>query len=70
MGPDEVLNFLKAIDAELAGHAREGEGLDLYLIGRSALILRYGVTLATKGVLLPSRSCPGMIQGVNVGRFG
>jgi hypothetical protein len=50
MGPDEVSNFLKAIDAELAGYAREGEGLDVYLIGRSALILRYGVTLATRDV--------------------
>jgi len=50
MGRDEILNFLKAIDAELAGHAEESERLDLYLIGRSALILRYGVTLATKDV--------------------
>jgi Nucleotidyltransferase of unknown function (DUF6036) len=50
MGRDEILGFLEAIDAELVGHAQEGERLDLYLIGRSALILRYGLDLATKDV--------------------
>jgi Nucleotidyltransferase of unknown function (DUF6036) len=50
MGRDEILAFLEAIDAELVGHAREGERLDLYLIGRSALILRYGLNIGTKDV--------------------
>jgi hypothetical protein len=49
-GRDEILGFLEAIDAELVKHAKEGERLDLYLIGRSALILRYGLNLATKDV--------------------
>jgi Nucleotidyltransferase of unknown function (DUF6036) len=47
---DEILQFLQAIDAELALHVAEGERLDLYLIGRSALILRYGLDLATRDV--------------------
>src|SRR4051812_30888059 len=50
MGRDEILGFLEAIDAELVKHAKEGERLDLYLIGRAVLILRYGLTLATKDV--------------------
>jgi hypothetical protein len=50
MGRDEILGFLEAIDAELALHAGEGETIDLYLIGRSALIVRYGLDLATKDV--------------------
>lgn len=50
MGRDEILGFLEAIDAELVGHAKEGERLDLYLIGRSALILRYGLNIGTKDV--------------------
>lgn len=47
---DEILDFLQAIDAELLKHAKEQETLDLYLIGRSALILRYGLNLATRDV--------------------
>ena len=50
MGRDEILAFLEAIDVELVEHAGEGERLDLYLIGRSALIFRYGLNLATKDV--------------------
>ncbi len=44
---DEIMEFLKAIDLELTRHAAEGEMLDFYLIGRSALILRFGLDLAT-----------------------
>ncbi len=50
MGRDEILAFLEAIDAELVTHAGEGERLDFYLIGRSALILRYGLNIGTKDV--------------------
>lgn len=50
MGRDEILRFLEAIDAELVDHAKEGERLDLYLIGRSALIFRYGLNIGTKDV--------------------
>src|SRR5262249_36433218 len=49
-GRDEILRFLEAIDGELVEHAREGETIDFYLIGRSALIVRYEVQLATKDV--------------------
>jgi len=46
----EILSFLSAIDDELARHAAEGETLDLYLLGRSALVLGHGVRLMTKDV--------------------
>ncbi len=47
---DEIVQFLQAIDAELALHITHGERLDLYLIGRSAPILRYGLDLATRDI--------------------
>jgi hypothetical protein len=50
MTSDEILDFLKAVDSELVQHAKEGERLDLYLIGRSSLIVRFGLNLATKDV--------------------
>lgn len=50
MNSEEILDFLRAVDAELARHANKGEGLDFYLLGRSALILGYGVPLMTKDV--------------------
>jgi hypothetical protein len=39
------------VDAELTKHARAGERLDLHLLGRSALILHYGLanTMARPG---------------------
>jgi hypothetical protein len=50
MGDEEILMFLRAIDDELANVAAEGESLDLYLLGRSALVLGFGVRLMTKDV--------------------
>jgi hypothetical protein len=50
MKRDEILDFLKAIDEELVKHAKAGETVDLHLIGRSALIVRYGLSLATTDV--------------------
>jgi hypothetical protein len=50
MRRDEILGFLEAIDAELLRHAGEGETVDLYLIGRSALIVRFDLNLATRDV--------------------
>jgi hypothetical protein len=55
MGKSEIERFLHAIDDELERFARPGERLDLYLLGRSALILRYGLALATKDVDLVTR---------------
>jgi Nucleotidyltransferase of unknown function (DUF6036) len=50
MRRDEILAFLQAIDAELVSHAPRGETVDLYLIGRSALIVRFDLNLATRDV--------------------
>lgn len=49
MEKNEIVRFLEAIDAELVPFAGPGERLDLHLLGRAALILRYGLGLATKG---------------------
>jgi hypothetical protein len=48
MARNGILEFLEALDAELAKHAQERQWLDLYLLGRASLIVRYGLTLATK----------------------
>src|SRR3989337_1860095 len=50
MTNETILNFLRAVDAELDRIVTDGRRLDFYLIGRSALILRYGLNLATKDV--------------------
>lgn len=50
MGRDEIIRFLEAVDAELVDRVEEGERLDLYLIGRAAVILRYGLNVGTKDV--------------------
>jgi hypothetical protein len=50
MVDEQILSFLRAIDDELARHAAEGETLDLPLLGRSALVLGFGVRLMTKDV--------------------
>jgi hypothetical protein len=50
MAAEGVFGFLRAVDDELVRQADEGETLDLYLIGRSALILGYGLRLMTKDV--------------------
>jgi hypothetical protein len=50
MENEEILTFLRAIDDELAKVAAEGECLDFYLLGRSALVLGFGVRLMTKDV--------------------
>ena len=47
---DQVRRLLLAIDASLALKASSGERLDLFLLGRSALILGYGQVLMTKDV--------------------
>lgn len=47
---EDITTFLVAVDAELVRHAEPGETLDLYLLGRSALMLGYGVQLMTKDV--------------------
>src|ERR1700722_15032716 len=52
----EILDFLKAIDTALLPFAKDGERLDLYLIGRSALIVRYGLSLATRDVDVVTRA--------------
>jgi hypothetical protein len=39
---ERILTFLDAIDAALVSQAAEGERLDLYVIGKAAVILFYG----------------------------
>ena len=43
---DQIQRFLDALDKALIPHAANGERLDLYPLGRAALILLYGRTLA------------------------
>jgi len=45
---DRILELLNALDAALAGRAQAGKRLDLYHLGRSAMILQHNLTLATK----------------------
>ena len=58
MQQNQLLQFLQALDAALAKEASPGQRLDLYLIGRSALIARYHLTLATKDVDIVARMGP------------
>jgi hypothetical protein len=39
---EQILQFLNAIDAALVSQAAEGQRLDLYVIGKAAVILFYG----------------------------
>jgi hypothetical protein len=47
---DKILRLLSDLDAELTRYANAGERLDLYLIGRAALILQLGVSVTTDDV--------------------
>jgi hypothetical protein len=70
MQTSQIVQFLEAIDTELARHAKEGERLDLQLIGRSALIVRYGLTLATKDVDMVSRTDSPELEAKAIELFG
>src|SRR5437762_5383047 len=70
MDRNEVVRFLQAIDGELAKYAKEGERLDLHLLGRSALIVRYGLSLATKDVDLVTRGDVPALQARAFELFG
>jgi hypothetical protein len=45
---EQIREFLDQLDAALAALAKAGEHLDLYHIGRSALVLDYGAPLSTR----------------------
>src|SRR2546423_12986613 len=45
---EQIQRFMATLDTTLAEHAGEGEHLDLYHIGRSALVLHYGLQVSTK----------------------
>jgi hypothetical protein len=66
----QIIQFLQDIDAELAKHADEGERLDVQLIGRSALILRYGLNLATKDVDMVTPTNTGSLEAKALELFG
>jgi hypothetical protein len=70
MDRGEIVRFLKAIDEELAEHAGQGERLDLYLLGRAALIVRYGLSLATMDVDLVTRAEVPALQARAFDLFG
>lgn len=71
---DDIVRFLHAVDDELAedelakdvGEAR----LDIYLIGRAAMIVRFGLTLATKDVDLVTRADVPPLQAKAFELFG
>lgn len=46
---EQIQQFLTALDEALVLHAAKGERLDLYAIGRSALILHFDLPLARGG---------------------
>jgi hypothetical protein len=58
MRQDDIVQFLQVIDTELALHVAAWERLDLYLIGRSALILQYGLDLAVSHTARPAPGRP------------
>jgi hypothetical protein len=70
MDRSQIVSFLHAIDEELAKYAQEGERLDLYLLGRSALVVRYGLSLATKDVDLVMRGEVPQLQARAFELFG
>jgi hypothetical protein len=70
MEQSKVWQFLQALDAALVEHAQEGERLDLYLIGRSALVLRYGLPLATRDVDMVARMGSAKLQAKALELFG
>jgi hypothetical protein len=48
--PDPILIALTRLDEALVPFAEEGQRLDLYQLGRSALMLNYGFPLSTKDI--------------------
>jgi Nucleotidyltransferase of unknown function (DUF6036) len=47
---DPIRAFLDRLDKELLAFAQEGERLDMYLLGRAALVLHFAFPLATADV--------------------
>jgi hypothetical protein len=44
---DQIGSFLERLDEALIPHARQGEYLDLFPLGRAALVMHYGLGLST-----------------------
>ena len=70
MSQSPVLQFLHAVDDELATVVTDGRRLDLYLIGRAALIVRYGLNLATKDVDMVGRLGDRELEELALEMFG
>ena len=70
MDKSAIERFLHAIDDELAKRAKQGERLDWYLLGRSTLILRFGVALSTKDVDLVTGADTPELQRIAFDLFG
>jgi hypothetical protein len=70
MSQSRILEFLHALDSDLADHAQEGQRLNLYLIGRASLIVRYGLNLATKDVDMVGRKDAPELEAKALALFG
>jgi hypothetical protein len=70
MAKSRIVEFLEALDNELAKHAQHGQRLDLYLIGRASVLLRYGLTLATKDVDMIGRTDTPELEAKALELFG
>jgi hypothetical protein len=57
---DEILSFLNRLDAALTPFAKEGERFDMFLLGRSALVMLYGFTLSTRDIDVVGRLNPNL----------
>ena len=69
MAADEIRRFLDVVDAGLVGLAGAGETLPLHLLGRSALVLGYGLRLMTKDVDVVHLADSRLLEAA-VGLFG
>jgi hypothetical protein len=66
----QISRFLHALDDELQKLVADGRRLNLYLIGRSAMIVRYGLTLATKDIDIVGGLGPPELEKMALELFG
>jgi hypothetical protein len=70
MTESQIVQFLHAVDDELASVVADSRRLDLYLIGRAAMIVRYGLNLATKDVDMVGRLGDRELEEIALDAFG
>jgi hypothetical protein len=59
---DEISSFLDRLDEALIPLAKEGERFDMYLLGRSALLMLYGFPISTRDIDVVDRQNPNLDQ--------